>query len=180
MNSFRILAAGEAGPNPLLPHTAEIIVGTVAFVLLFLFLKRFAFPMFEKAFAERTAAIEGGLQRAEKAQAEAAEALAQYQSQLSDARGEASRLREDARAQGAAIIEEMRAQAQAEANRITAAAQASIEAERQQALASLRAEVGTLASELASRIVGESLSDEALQRRVVDRFLAEIEATNPR
>ena len=179
MTSFVILAA-ETGPSPLMPHTAEIIVGTIAFALLFFFLKKFAFPMFEKAFAERTAAIEGGLQRAEKAQAEAAEALAQYQAQLSDARGEATRLREDARAQGAAIIEEMRAQAQAEAHRITTAAQAAIEAERQQAIASLRAEVGSLASELASRIVGESLSDDALQRRVVDRFLNEIEATNSR
>lgn len=175
MDKYLILAA-EGGPNPLLPHTAEIVVGFVAFGLLFLFLKKFAFPMFEKAFAERTAAIEGGLQRAEKAQAEAAVALQQYQSQLSDARGEASRLREDARAQGAAIIEEMRAQAQAEAARITASAQATIEAERQQAITALRAEVGTLAAELASRIVGESLKDEALQSRVVDRFLSEIEA----
>jgi F-type H+-transporting ATPase subunit b len=171
-----LIAAAEEGPNPLLPHTAEIVVGTIAFALLFFFLRKFAFPMFEKAFAERTAAIEGGLQRAEKAQAEAAAALTQYQAQLSDARGEASRLREEARAQGAAIIEEMRSQAQAEANRITAAAQAAIEAERQQAITSLRAEVGTLASELASRIVGESLTDEAMQRRVVDRFLSEIEA----
>jgi F-type H+-transporting ATPase subunit b len=176
MNNFVLLAAAEEGPNPLLPHTAEIIVGTLAFGLLFFFLKKYAFPMFEKAFAERTAAIEGGLQRAEKAQEEAAIALAQYQSQLNDARGEASTLREEARAQGAAIIEEMRTQAQSEANRITSAAQATIEAERQQALASLRAEVGILASELASRIVGESLADEALQRRVVDRFLDEIEA----
>lgn len=176
MDKYLILAAEGSGPNPLLPHTAEIVVGFVAFGLLFLFLKKFAFPMFEKAFAERTAAIEGGLQRAEKAQAEAAVALQQYQSQLSDARGEASRLREDARAQGAAIIEEMRAQAQAEAARITASAQATIEAERQQAITALRAEVGTLAAELASRIVGESLKDEALQSRVVDRFLSEIEA----
>lgn len=176
MKTFVILAAAEEGPNPLLPHTAEIVVGTIAFALLFFFLKKFAFPMFEKAFTERTAAIEGGLQRAEKAQAEAAAALEQYQSQLSDARGEASRLREDARAQGAAIIEEMRTQAQAEAARITATAQAAIEAERQQALTSLRAEVGALASELAARIVGESLNDEAMQRRVVDRFLSEIEA----
>jgi F-type H+-transporting ATPase subunit b len=177
MSPFVIFAAAEEGPNPLMPHTAEIVVGAVAFGLLFFFLRKYAFPMFEKAFAERTAAIEGGLQRAEKAQAEAALALTQYQAQLSDARGEAATLREDARAQGAVIIEEMRAQAQAEADRITSAARASIEAERQQALASLRAEVGTLASELASRIVGESLSDEALQRRVVDRFLNEIEVS---
>jgi F-type H+-transporting ATPase subunit b len=69
----------------------------------------------------------------------------------------------------------MRDQAQAEARRVTEAAQSQIEAERQQALTSLRAEVGTLATELASRIVGESLADQARQSRMVDRFLDELE-----
>jgi F-type H+-transporting ATPase subunit b len=176
MNGALIWAAAEGeAPNPLIPHTSEVIVGGIAFLLLFWMLRKYAFPMFEKAYADRTAAIEGGLERAEKAQEEAAIALAQYQAQLSDSRGEAASLREEARAQGAAIIEEMRMQAQAESQRITLAAQAAIQAERQQAITELRNEVGALATELASRIVGEALDDEARQRRVVDRFLAEME-----
>ena len=82
-------------------------------------------------------------------------------------------MREEAREQGAQIIAEMRERAEAEARRITEAAQSQIEAERQQALISLRAEVGSLATELASRIVGESLTDTARQSRMVDRFLDE-------
>ena len=54
----------------------------------------------------------------------------------------------------------MREQAQAEAARIVENAHNQIEAERQQAVASLRAEVGTLATTLAGRIVGESLEDD--------------------
>src|SRR5437773_7324871 len=73
---------------------------------------------------------------------------------------------------------EMREQAQAEARRITESAQAQIEAERQQALTALRTEVGNLATELASRIVGESLTDEARQSRMVDRFLDELEVSS--
>ena len=69
----------------------------------------------------------------------------------------------------------MRTEAQAEARRLTEAANAQIEAERQQALTSLRAEVGALATDLAGRIVGESLQDEARQSRVVDRFLDDLE-----
>jgi F-type H+-transporting ATPase subunit b len=84
-------------------------------------------------------------------------------------------MRAEAQEQGAQIIAEMREQAQAEGRRITEAAQAQIEAERQQALISLRAEVGKLATDLASRIVGESLTDEARQQRMVDRFLDELE-----
>jgi F-type H+-transporting ATPase subunit b len=131
--------------------------------------------MFEKAYAERSAAIEGGIARAEVAQAEAKSALEQYTRQLASAQDEAQALREAARVQGAAIVEELRAKAQEEATRITAAAHASIEAERQQAITSLRNEVGALAVELASKIVGEALDDQARQSRIVDRFLDDLE-----
>jgi F-type H+-transporting ATPase subunit b len=168
------IAAGEA-LNPLIPHTAEIIVGFVAFTLLFLVLKSKVVPMFEKAYEARTQAIEGGMERAEKAQLEAQRALSQYNDQLSKAREEAQTLREEARVQGASIVEELRAKAQEEAARITTAAHASIEAERQQAITSLRNEVGALAVELASKIVGEALDDQARQSRIVDRFLDDLE-----
>lgn len=167
------LAAEEL--NPLIPHTAEIIVGFIAFSLLYMVLRRAVVPRFEKAFAERTDAIQGGMERAEKAQLEAEAALKQYKTQLQDARGEAASIREEARAQGAAIIEEMRVKAQEEATRIAASAQAAIESERQAALTSLRNEVGTLATQLASKIVGEALDDQVRQSRIVDRFLEDLE-----
>ena len=69
----------------------------------------------------------------------------------------------------------MREQAQTEARRVTEAAQAQLEADRHQALAALRQEVGAISVELASKIVGESLADEARQRGMVDRFLDELE-----
>lgn len=161
--------------NPLIPHTAELIVGAIAFTLLFLVLRSKVVPMFEKAFTARTEAIQGGMERAEKAQIEAEHALRQYTDQLSKARDDSQNLREEARAQGVAIIEELRLKAQEEAARITASAHASIEAERQQAITSLRNEVGTIAVELASRIVGESLDDQVRASRVVDRFLDDLE-----
>ncbi|CAN5115384.1 F0F1 ATP synthase subunit B [soil metagenome] len=150
---FVFVAAEE--PNPLLPPVSEIILGTVVFLILVWLVKKYVVPNFEKAFAERTAAIEGG---------------------MAEARHEAARIREDAREQGAAIVAEMREQAQVEAGRITTTARAQIEADRQQAVQQLRAEVGTLATTLAGRIVGESLEDEARQRRTVERFIAEIES----
>jgi F-type H+-transporting ATPase subunit b len=163
------------GNSPVLPKTAEIIVGLIAFSILFVLLRTKVVPRFEKAYRERTDAIQGGIERAEQAQRDAQAALASYQAQLSDARGEAQKMREEARAEGAAIIEEMRAKAQEEATRITTAARASIEAERQQALNALMQEVGAIATSLASKIVGESLEDQARQSRVVDRFLEDLE-----
>ena len=178
MDTLFLAAEGEA-PNPLIPHTVEIIVGLVAFGLLYFFLSKKAFPMFEKAFRDRSEAIEGGLAKAEKAQAEAAEALRSYQAQLADARGEAGRIRTEAQSQRAQIVEEARVEARAEAQRILEAASAQIASERQQALTELRREVGGLAVQLASRVVGESLEDDARQRRTVDRFLDSLDGAAP-
>ena len=160
---------------PILPLMGELIFGLVAFAILYWVVAKMVVPNLEKAYAERTAAIEGGMQQAEEAQQQAQAALEQYQAQLTEARAEAARIREEAREQGAAIVAEMRSQAQSEAGRITEAAQKQIEAERQQAVVSLRSEVGRLSTDLASRIVGESLTDEARQSRMVDRFLDELE-----
>lgn len=172
-NSTMILAADEH--HPLMPAWPEVIASLIFLGVLVFVITKFVAPRFEKAYSERTQAIEGGLEQAEKMQAEAKEALEKYQQQLSEARHEASRIREEAREQGAAIIAEMRENAQAEASRITSAAQAQIEAERQQVVAQLRGELGDLAVQLSGRIVGESLEDEARQRRVVERFLEEME-----
>ena len=165
--------------NPLIPHLSEIILGAVWFLILLGLIWKFVVPNFEQAYADRTAAIEGGLAAAETKQAEADAKLAELEAQLADARHEAARIREEAREQGAAIVSDLRAQGQAEQTRIVEAGKAQIEAERQQAVASLRAEVGSLATGLAGRIVGESLEDEARQGRVVERFLADLETGTP-
>src|SRR4051794_386126 len=173
-----IILAAEGGENPLVPELVEIVLALVVFALLYFAIKKWVVPNFEKTFAERTAAIEGGLSAAETKQAEADAKLAELEKQLADARHEAARIREEAREQGAGIIAEMREQAQAESTRIVEHGKTQIEAERQQAVTALRAEVGALATGLAGRIVGESLDDEARQSRVVDRFLSELEAQN--
>jgi F-type H+-transporting ATPase subunit b len=173
-----VAAEGETGfPSgfPLLPHPAEMIVGLIAFGILYWLFKTKVVPRMEALYAERTAAIEGGMQQAEEAQQQAQAALEQYQAQLTEARAEAARIREEAREQGAAIIAEMRETAQNDAGRIVEHAHTQIEAERKAAMASLRAEVGALATALAERIVGESLEDDERSTRVVDRFLDDLE-----
>jgi len=170
-----MLYLAQAQQNPLVPDLTELIIGAISFLIVFGLLAKVLMPRITKTLAERTDAIEGGLERARQTQAEAQQELERYRAQLAEARHEAARLREQAQEQGAQIIAEMREQAQAEARRLTEAANAQIEADRQRAINSLRAEVGSLAVELASRVVGEALQDEARQRRTVDRFLAELE-----
>ncbi|MDN5570998.1 MAG: F0F1 ATP synthase subunit B [Propionibacteriaceae bacterium] len=167
----------EGSPlGPLLPeHIEEFYIGIVLFLIVFAVIWWKVVPMFEKTYAERTEAIQGGIEKAEAAQAEAAAALEEYKTQLASARDEASRIREEAKTQGAAIIADMRQQAADESNRMLANAKAQIDAERAAAVNQLRTEVGGLATTLAGRIVGESLDDDERARRTVDRFIADLE-----
>src|SRR5699024_5640671 len=104
-------------------------------------------------------------------------ARTERQEQLAQARREAAEIREDANAQATQIVSEAREQAKAEATRQVETANRQIEAERRSAVVSLRGEIGGLATELASRIVGEALADDARQSRVIDRFLDELDST---
>lgn len=171
------LASEDSEVNPLLPHTSELIVGLVAFALLFWFMAKKVYPLFEKTYAERTDAIEGGIKRAQEVQAEAKALLEQYQAQMADAKAEAGRIREDARAEGARIVEELRAEAQEQAQRIVERGGEQLAAERQRLVTEIRADIGRIAVDLAGRIVGESLADEARRTGTVERFLNELDTT---
>ena len=165
-----------AGVAIFLPPLYDIVWSAIPFALILLFFFVWVMPKFRKILDERSDLIEGGIAKAEAAQLEASSQLEQYNELLSDARGEAAKIREQARADGAAILAELKEQAQSEATRIAHAAQVQIEAEREAAIASLRAEVGSLALDLASGVIGESLTDDKRATSLVDRFLTELEA----
>ncbi len=148
----------------------------MAFALLCYILMKYVFPKMEETFAARVDAIEGGIKRAEDAQAEANALLEQYKAQLAEARTEAAQIRDEARAEGVAIIEELRGDAQAEAARIVQRGTEQLQAERESLVAELRGDIGRIAVELAGRIIGESLADEARRASTVERFLAELDS----
>jgi F-type H+-transporting ATPase subunit b len=161
--------------NFLVPN-GTFFVELFAFLLILFILGKYVIPPINKAMTARQDAIRKQFADLDQARDDAHSAEEEFRAQIADARHEAARIREEAREQGAAIIAEMREQAQTEANRIVEHAHTQIEADRQQAVTSLRAEVGTLATNLAGRIVGEALEDQAQQSRVVERFLADLEA----
>jgi len=166
--------AAEVEHDPILPIWQEVVVGAVAFALLCFILMKYVFPVMEQTFAARVDAIEGGIKRAEEAQAEAKATLEQYKAQLAEARTEAARIRDEARADAEGIRADIQAQAAQERDRIIATGREALAAERQSIVTELRAEIGTLAVDLAGRIVGESLEDEARRKGTVDRFLSDL------
>jgi F-type H+-transporting ATPase subunit b len=168
-----ILAAESE--NPLLPPLGEIIIGLIAFAIVLLVFFRLVAPRFEQVFRARREAIEGGIERAEAMQAEAKAALEQYRAQLAEARTEAAQIRDQARAEGQQILEELRTQAQQESARIVARGEEQLAANRQSVVNELRGQIGALAVDLAGRVVGESLEDDARRRGTVDRFLDQLD-----
>src|SRR3954466_6982674 len=168
------ILAAEAH-NPLIPPVGEIIVGTITFGILFFVVVKFVVPRFEQVFRARREAIEGGIERAEAMQAEAKAALEQYRAQLAEARSEAAQIRDQARAEGQQILAELRGQAQEESARIMARGEEQLAANRQSVVNELRGQIGVLAVDLAGRVVGESLADDARRSGTVDRFLDDLD-----
>ena len=153
-------AGGEGSHNLLLPEPPDLLWGTVAFLIIAIVRIRYALPRFTTVLDERTRRIQEGLELAEKAKGDHADAELRASRLLEDARREAAKIREDAQADGKAMD----------------AAERQIQADKQAAQISLRTDVGLLASSLAERIVGEHLKDTELSARVIDRFLDELEA----
>ncbi|QZY51592.1 F0F1 ATP synthase subunit B [Leucobacter tenebrionis] len=172
-----VVAAETADHNPLLPATYDIVWSAVIFVILLIAFWKVFLPKMQAMLDARAEAIEGNIAKADEAQAKAEAALQEYTAQLASAREEAGVIREDARADGDKIRAKAREEAIAEQARIAQAAQAQIEAERQSAVVSLRKDVGSLALGLASSVVGESLADDQKASALVDRFLADLEAS---
>jgi F-type H+-transporting ATPase subunit b len=175
---MKFLAA--EGHNPVIPIWQELVVGLIAFGVLFFVLAKFVFPRMEQTFRERVDAIEGGIRRAEERQAEAQALFEQYKLQLAEARTEAALIRDQARADANGIREDILTQAREESERVIAAGREQLDAQRATILREVRAELGTVAVDLASRIVGESLADEARRRGTIDRFLSELETSGGR
>jgi F-type H+-transporting ATPase subunit b len=181
-SSLIFLAAegGETEHSPIMPLIPELILGTIAFAIVCFVLMKFVFPRMEETFRARVDAIEGGIKRAEEAQAEANSLLEQYRAQLAEARTEAARIRDEARADAEGIRQDVLAKAREESDRIIAAGREQLAAQRESIVRDLRSEVGTLAVDLASKIVGESLADEARSRGTVDRFITDLDSTGGR
>jgi F-type H+-transporting ATPase subunit b len=174
-----IFAANTAAEevNPLIPAPYDMIWSGVVFAVILVFFWKKILPNVSALLEARAAAIEGNIEKADVAQREAEAALAQYTAQLAEARAEAGKIRDIARVDGQKIVTDAKDVATSEASRITATAHAQIEAERQSALVSLRGEVGSLALDLATGVIGQALTDDAKSKALVDSFLADLESS---
>jgi F-type H+-transporting ATPase subunit b len=170
---FLIAALAVEEKNPILPSANELVWGSIAFVIVFVILAKYAFPGAAVALRERTQKIRGDIEFAEKDREEAAELLADYRRQLAASREEANRILEDARRTGEQLRQQLHERAEQEASRMIDGARREIQGERERTVAEVRREVGSLVVDLSSRVIGESL-DRERQLELVDRYIEEL------
>ena len=171
-----IVDAAEKTPLPILPEVPDLVWGSVSFVIVALVIFKLAWPTFTRTLDERTRKIDAGLNAAARARDEVAQERAALSDEIDQAHREAAQIREKAQANAVAIVDEAKKAAGVEASRVTEAAQRQIAADTQIAKAQLRRDVGSLATELAGRIVGRQVLDPKVSQTVVDGFLDELEA----
>jgi F-type H+-transporting ATPase subunit b len=161
--------------NVLLPAIYDIVWGGLSFLIILVLFAKFVMPAMRDITAARTEKIEGGLARAEQSQVEASELLAKYRAALADANKEASDIRAAASAERLAIIDDAKKAAATAAAAVNAQAQSALESDRTRVATELRRDLGLVATDLASRIVGEVLTDDARAQAVVERFISDLE-----
>jgi F-type H+-transporting ATPase subunit b len=166
-----VLAAGNNFLVPNWTFFAEL----VAFVIILWLIGRYIAPPVQRAMRERQEMIKKQVEDSEKAASQLEQAQQQYRELLAQARTEAAKIRDGARADAQRLSEEMREQANEEVARIQRRGEESLAQQRDQVVRELRSDVGELAVHLASRVVGESLEDEARRSGVIDRSLDELD-----
>jgi len=173
-----LIAISESGKQLLYPKAEELILGAVAFAILFVFMAKWAIPRINTVLEERRAKIQGDLEKAEQSKTQADQLLADYRTQLAGAREQANRVIEEAHKTAEALRRDMTAKAEQEYQGIVARAQDEIRAERDRVFQELRAQVGELSIELAARVVGAEL-DKERQLKLVDDYITELGAMSP-
>lgn len=170
-------AEGTSDKENLYPHAAELIVGAVAFAIIFFFMWKWVLPRVSALLEERRQKIQGEMEKAEQAHHEADEELSRYKAQLANAAEESNRIIDEARKTADQLRADLQARAEQESNAIVARAQEEIRAERDRVFQELRTQVGEIAVELAGKVVGESL-DASAHTRLIDEYIDEVTSGN--
>ena len=169
--------ASEGGIDAILPKMNEFIPMLVAFIILWIVLAKFGWPVFNGMLEKRENTIREALKKSEEAQIESERVLAEYKQQLADAKAQSTQIIADARAIGEAVKADITAQAQSEASDMIAKAQLAIEAEKKQAIADLQASIADTSVDVASRLIGQDLT-EGEHRAIIERYVKEAGSFN--
>lgn len=170
-------ASEGGGIEAILPKMNEFIPMLVAFIILWIVLAKFGWPVFDRMLEKRANTIRDDLKNAEEARQESERVLAEYKQQLAEAKAEASKIVSDAKKTGEDVKADITAKAQKEAADMIEKAHAAIEAEKKAAIADLQGSVADISVAVAAKFIGNDLSDEE-HRTMIKRYVEEAGSIN--
>lgn len=165
------------GISAILPDMIEFIPMLVAFIILWIILAKFGWPMFNGMLEKRENTIREALKKSEEAQIESERVLLEYKEQLADAKTQAAKIISDARETGDAVRVEIQEKAQAEATDMIEKAKVTIEAEKKAAVAELQASIADTSVDVAAKLIGNDLTD-AEHRAIIEKYVKEAGSFN--
>ncbi len=167
----------SSGIGAIMPNPIEFFPMLVAFILLCIILGKFGWPMFNGMLEKREKSIRDALEQSENAKVEAEKVLEEYKKQLESARAESAEIVANARSNAEALEAELKKKAEASAEEIIAKAKVTIEAEKKQAIAELQASVADMSIDVASKLIGNDLSDDE-HRKIIEKYVAQAGSFN--
>ena len=167
------------GPDILIPKVAEFVPALIAFLVILAVLSKLVWPSVLEMMEKRQAKIQSDLDEAERSKREAAEEAKSYEGKILEAHHEADAIIAKAKKEAEEVRSQVLAKAQREAADIIAKAHGAVDSERHKAMIELSSSVVDLSVEIASKIIGNDLSEDE-QRRLAEKYLAEVGAPDER
>jgi F-type H+-transporting ATPase subunit b len=158
----------------LLPHLGLFVWTLFAFLIVFLILKKFAWPMILKGLNEREANIADSIATAEKVKKEMAQLKSENEALLQSAREERAAMLKEAKDIKDKMINDAKEEAKNQAAKIVADANASIQHQKMAALTDIKNQVGKMVVEVSEKILRKELSDKANQEAYISQLAEEI------
>ena len=147
----------------------------VAFILLFLALAKWGWPVILKNMDQRADTIDKGVEYAQQAKQQLDNAREEARKYMEEAQARQAEMLRDVAKMRTQMIEEAKKQASEESAKMIEAAKVSIEQSRKEAELQFRNEVSKFSIEIAEKMVRTQMKDDAAQVKLVDKLLDEIE-----
>ena len=159
-----------------IPSTGLLFWMTITFIVVFLLLWGFGFPVITGMVKERQAFIDESLKKAHEANERLANIQKEGESILQEAREKQAQILKEAAETRDAIVEQAQTKARSEGARLLDEAKAAIEQEKKAAIADIRQQVATLSVQIAEKVLKQNLKDDKSQMDLIDRMLDDVSA----
>ena len=160
--------------NLMLPDSGLLFWMTLIFLVVFLILAKFGFPVITSMVEKRTKRIDDALSAARKAEEALAHLSKEQERVIAETKAEQAKMIQEAAAERDKMIASAQDQARIEAQKIIEEARARINEEKEAALKEARKELAVISLAIAEKVVRKELSDDSAQKELVDRFVDEV------